>query len=121
MKDVNTGLFIPANPFANVRTFVGTLDDLRIDLDCTLLEFVYPYRAHEALPSPQDSNYILVGDEEARLREHELNWRATMLFGYPYPLAGDMVLFRDNADGIKSIQSDLYATLVKAFINKGEY
>jgi len=118
VKDVNTGLFIPANPFGNVRIFTGTLDDLRTDLDCRLLEFVYPYRAHEALPT--DSNYILVGDEEGRLREHELNWRATMLFGYPYPLAGDMVLFRDDADGIKSIQSDLFVTLIKAYINKGE-
>lgn len=113
------GLFVPANPFQNIRTFFGTYDQCRQDLDCVMLEFIYLHEPHKALPA--NARYVFIGDEEARLKDHELNYRATWLAGYPYPLAGDMVLFRDDDADVQSIQPDLHATLIKAFINKGEY
>lgn len=114
------GLFVPANPFEPCRYIFGSFNDMRNDLNCTLLEFVYVWRPHAALPA--DKRFVFIGDEEARLKnEFELNPRATWLAGYDYLLAGDMVLFEDNDADIKSVDDDLLAKLTKAIIHKGAY
>ncbi len=41
------GLFIPANPFENVRYVTLPYDLFRQVLDCLLLEYIYPQMKHE--------------------------------------------------------------------------
>jgi len=114
------GLFIPANPFENVRYVTEAYDTFRQILDCRYLEYIYPHSLHEVLNDGR--NYILIGDEEARLQEpHQLNPRATWLFGYPYPLAGDMLLFEDLGEDIASINGSMLARMRKAIIIKGVF
>lgn len=114
------GLFIPANPFENVRYVTLPYDLFRQVLDCRLLEYIYPQMKHEVLDDGR--NYIMIGDEEARLCEpHALNPRATWLFGYTYPLAGDMMLFEDTGEDIDSLHEPVLVRLRKAIIIKGEF
>ena len=114
------GVLIPANPFAECRYRTLAVDLMREALDCNLLEFIYPHQVHPVLND--GVSYVMVGDEEARLKSpHQLNFRATLLFGYPYLLAGDMFLLRDSDDGLRSIGAPLLARFRKSIIQEGYY
>ena len=64
-------------------------------MHCRTIEVIYPVdEPSDRLPL---GNWVMVGDEEGRFK-HPLviNSRATLLFSFPYPLVGDVVLVRDN-------------------------
>lgn len=103
-----TGLVIPANIWqgCTVREFARTvdgdveLDPVRAAIGAEWIEAIYP---HE-LPSywPQEwGSPLFYGDENARLvPEPRANSRATALFGFPYLIVGDVVLFIDAGNGV---------------------
>lgn len=109
--------FIPSDPFAMCEIITtNSVDDLRDKLDCRLIEYIYPFARAGADPSLNHirdtyidrSNiaggldryhWVMIGDDEARLvYEAQVNWRATALFNYPYPIMGNVVLFLEHAD-----------------------
>lgn len=109
--------FIPSDPFkmCDIVT-LDNLDDIKDTLDCDLIEFIYPFARSGSDPSLnhiRDTyidrqnisggldryHWVMIGDDEARLvYEAQVNWRATCLFNYPYPIMGNVLLFLEHAD-----------------------
>jgi hypothetical protein len=101
------GMIIPAHPWDSVRiapfplTDRGTLhlDFLRTVIDCQFVEAIYPAwsdREENMMMQGFGHRFVMWGDEEARYRQPFINDRATMFFGYPYPIVGTVVLFGDQ-------------------------
>jgi hypothetical protein len=66
-------------------------------LACDFVEVIHP-TDHHLFP---DGRWIAFGDADGRLRQEiHPNLRATMLFGYPYFLVGDFLIFCDSPNGV---------------------
>lgn len=98
------GIFIPANPWRPWTPITMSRDHLLADayaaLHCTTVEVIRPHedaaRILRAL-SDLDQDLVLLGDEQARCRDcYEPNFRTSLLFVWPYPLAGDMILLANT-------------------------
>jgi len=80
-------------------------------IGCNLVESIYP-----AIDLPDQC--VMFGDEDARNREHVVNNdRATRLFGFPYPIVGNVVVFGDSPAAISRDVPDSIIELISGGIN----
>lgn len=110
-NEINLHMHIPANPFCPIA--VGnwvTLERKYQILNCDLIEYIYPMKVHpylrwagdEHFETTQYQSWVMIGDEEARLRYDPIpNYRATQLFGYPYPICGDVLLLCEDGTNLE--------------------
>jgi hypothetical protein len=116
---LTNGLFIPAVSWlpASVLGFPtkpsGSLQlaSLYSVIGCGFVESIYP-----VVDLPDQC--VMFGDEDARNREHVVNNdRATRLFGYPYPIVGNVVVFGDSPAAISRDVPDSIIELIPGGIN----